>query len=78
MDGVIKQEEVGDRLTRHMTLFDLLAIGIGGTVGSGVMVLSGSIAYATEYPAGPSVVLSFLGSVRAAKTAHKLMLPHIM
>jgi APA family basic amino acid/polyamine antiporter len=39
-----------------MSLFDLLCIGIGGTVGSGVFVLSGLIA--REY-AGPAVILSF-------------------
>ena len=63
MTILLEQEEATDKLTRHMTLFDLLAIGVGGTVGSGVFVLAGSIAYATEYPAGPSVVLSFLAAV---------------
>lgn len=42
-----------------MGLYDLLAVGIGGTVGSGVFVLAGEIANAPDLPAGPSVVLSF-------------------
>ena len=29
---------------RHLTLFDLVCIGIGSTVGSGIFVLSGLIA----------------------------------
>lgn len=40
-----------------MSTFDLICIGIGGTVGSGVFVLTGIIA--REY-AGPGVVLSWL------------------
>lgn len=57
------QEEVSEKLSRHLGLFDLLALGVGGTVGSGVFVLAGAIAYDDEHPAGPSVVLSFLISV---------------
>jgi len=39
-----------------MTLFDLLCVGIGGTVGSGVFVLTGQV-----YPvAGPSATLSWV------------------
>jgi hypothetical protein len=39
----------------RMTLFDLLCVGIGGTVGSGVFVLTGEV-----YPvAGPSSALSW-------------------
>ena len=51
-------EAVGeDHLERNMTLFDLLCIGVGGTLGSGVFVLSGFIV--SEY-AGPAAVLSIL------------------
>lgn len=40
----------------QLSLFDLLCIGIGGTVGSGVFVLTGSV-----YPvAGPSAALSWM------------------
>ena len=44
-------------LERTMSTFDLICIGIGGTVGSGVFVLTGIIA--RQY-AGPGVVLSWL------------------
>ena len=44
-------------LKKNLTLFDLLCVGIGGTVGSGVFLLSGFIA--KEY-AGPEVVFSWL------------------
>jgi APA family basic amino acid/polyamine antiporter len=52
-----EQSENGHTLERNMSLFDLLCLGIGGTVGSGVFVLSGLIA--NEY-AGPATILSFL------------------
>lgn len=42
--SVISAETQTEKLKRHLSLFDLLAIGIGGTVGSGVFVLSGLIA----------------------------------
>lgn len=45
------------QLERSMSLFDLICIGVGATVGSGVFVLSGFVAH--EY-AGPGVVLSWL------------------
>ncbi|CAK9252805.1 unnamed protein product [Sphagnum jensenii] len=40
-----------------MSLFDLLCVGVGGTIGTGVFVLSGLIA--KEY-SGPSAMFSFL------------------
>ena len=46
-------EESSDKYT----LFDLLCIGIGGTVGSGVFVLTGSVLPV----AGPSASLSWHG-----------------
>jgi amino acid transporter len=45
------------KLERTYTLFDLICVGIGGTVGSGVFVLTGLIA--REYT-GPGVVFSWL------------------
>lgn len=42
---------------RHMSLFDLTAYGVGGTIGSGVFVLTGLVA--NKY-AGPSSSISFL------------------
>jgi APA family basic amino acid/polyamine antiporter len=50
-------------IQRHMTLFDLVSIGVGGTIGSGVFVLCGSIAH--NY-AGPATCISWLISGMAA------------
>lgn len=44
-------------LERHFTLLDLLAIGIGGTIGSGLFVLAGLVAH--QY-AGPATVVSWV------------------
>lgn len=49
---VIVAEQQHEVLERTLTLTDLLCIGIGGTVGSGVFVLTGLIA--NEY-AGPGI-----------------------
>jgi APA family basic amino acid/polyamine antiporter len=51
---VVVAEQQQELLERTLSLYDLLAIGIGGTVGSGVFVLTGLIAH--EY-AGPGVWL---------------------
>ncbi|KAL4112647.1 hypothetical protein QTP88_016395 [Uroleucon formosanum] len=50
-----KQEK--DKLKRVLTIFDLTALGIGATLGSGVYVLAGTVAKSI---AGPAVVLSFI------------------
>jgi len=44
-------------LHRHLSLFDLVCVGIGATVGSGVFVLIGLIAHTQ---AGPAVSLSWI------------------
>ena len=44
-------------LHRHLSLFDLVCVGVGATVGSGVFVLIGLIARTTS---GPAVSLSWL------------------
>ncbi len=53
-----KERELQDTVTlhRHLTLFDLVAVGVGGTVGSGIFVLAGYIAH---HYAGPATALSF-------------------
>jgi hypothetical protein len=48
---------------RHLTLFDLVTIGVGGTIGSGIFVLNGLIA--NTY-AGPATFLSWTISGFAA------------
>ena len=45
-----------DGIGRHMSLVDLVSIGLGGTIGSGIFVLSGFIA--TRF-AGPATPLCF-------------------
>ena len=50
-------------LRRHLTLTDLLSVGVGGTVGSGIFVLCGAIA--RDY-AGPATCLSWLIAGTAA------------
>jgi basic amino acid/polyamine antiporter, APA family len=50
-------------LERHLTLVDLLAVGVGGTIGSGLFVLAGLVA--NQY-AGPATVISWALSGSAA------------
>ncbi|KAL7574042.1 hypothetical protein ACA910_015620 [Epithemia clementina (nom. ined.)] len=51
---------------RHLTLWDLLSLGVGGTVGSGIFVLTGKIA--RDY-AGPATVFSWILAGLAATTS---------
>jgi len=50
-------------IDRHLSLFDLVSIGVGGTIGSGIFVLCGHIA--RNY-AGPASILSWILSGIAA------------
>ena len=51
-----KSYEPKEELHRHLSLFDLVCIGVGGTIGSGVFVLIGLIAHTS---AGPAVFISW-------------------
>ena len=55
--GTKRQRERTTTLQRHLSLFDLVAVGIGATVGSGVFALTGFIAHALS---GPAVSCSWL------------------
>lgn len=55
-----------DNSHRHLSLLDLLFIGVGGTVGSGLFVLTGQIA---AHYSGSSTWISFLLAGAAATTS---------
>lgn len=64
---VVKEQESRPETTstvhRHLSLLDLVFVGVGGTVGSGIFVLTGFIAH---HYAGPATTVSFLISGLAA------------
>ena len=55
--AVIEAEEANEALARELSLFDMLCIGIGGTVGTGIFATAGTIISGT---AGPAAVLSWM------------------
>lgn len=57
------QHHESTTVERHLSLFDLIAVGVGGTIGSGIFVLTGYIAH---YYAGPATTISFFISGMAA------------
>jgi amino acid transporter len=58
-----EQQNASLHTERHLTLVDLISVGVGGTIGSGIFVLSGYIA---NHYAGPATTLSFMISGLAA------------
>ena len=57
------QTQSHNTIKRHLSLFDLVSIGIGSTIGSGIFVLSGVIAHDMS---GPSSAISWALSGTAA------------
>ncbi|MFF2550797.1 amino acid permease [Nocardia sp. NPDC058058] len=56
--GEVEGETADDQqLARHLGLWQLTAIGVGGIIGAGIFSLAGSVANKT---AGPAVLISFL------------------
>jgi len=60
------EEHHHHEMARHLTLFDLVCIGVGSTVGSGIFVLSGLIA---KDMSGPASAISWAISGAAALTS---------
>nr|CCA22842.1 Amino AcidPolyamineOrganocation (APC) Family putati [Albugo laibachii Nc14] len=54
---IVETEESLSELSRSLSLFDLVCIGIGGTVGSGIFATAGTIISET---AGPAAVVSWI------------------
>lgn len=54
---ITSNDDKDTALARVMNLFDLVALGVGSTLGVGVYVLAGAVAF---NHAGPAVIISFI------------------
>lgn len=55
--SILVADMATQEISRTYSLFDLICLGVGGTVGSGVFVLTGIVA---NTDAGPGVIFSWL------------------